>query len=248
MVQHHLIKLLDAADARGEILKEILIVPYANPIGLSQIVMGYHMGRFSLDTGVNFNRDWIDVSGKVIASVKDKLSADDARHNVRTIRAALLEESAKINNQKIENVMKKELYRLACVADIVLDLHCDCGKFYFDIIFLFCASRIICIFFKTLFSTEAMMHLYMHDRSWPSVNDLAFEIDSHCNITSPKSGGSPFDEAMSCPWASLAEAYPSCNIPMACDSVTVELRGEVEVGYLPSIMYCNLSFFRISLI
>ncbi len=130
LVQHHLIKLLDAADARGEILKEILLVPYANPIGLSQIVMGYHMGRFSLDTGVNFNRDWIDVSDKVIASVKDKLSPDDAKHNIRTIRASLLEESSKISNQKIENVMKKELYRLACVADIVLDLHCDCGELY----------------------------------------------------------------------------------------------------------------------
>ena len=29
--------------------------------------------------------------------------------------------------EKEEVALKRELFRAACVADIVLDLHCDCG-------------------------------------------------------------------------------------------------------------------------
>jgi uncharacterized protein len=48
-------------------------------------------------------------------------------------------------------------------------------------------------------------------------------------IEAPVAGGNPFDEACSCPWAYLADLYSQYPIPMACESVTVELRGEVDV-------------------
>jgi predicted deacylase len=51
LVAHHLVKLVDAAAAQGKIRKQITIVPYANPIGLNQFVMGGHLGRFSISTG-----------------------------------------------------------------------------------------------------------------------------------------------------------------------------------------------------
>ena len=44
LVAQQLISLLDAADARGEIAREIIIVPFANPIGLSQNILGSHIG------------------------------------------------------------------------------------------------------------------------------------------------------------------------------------------------------------
>ena len=58
MVLHHLAHLLDEAAAAGKILGEIVLVPYANPIGLAQIVNGYHMGRYDMKGGGNFNRNW----------------------------------------------------------------------------------------------------------------------------------------------------------------------------------------------
>jgi len=51
VVANHLIKLLEQADQKGLIRKQIVIIPYANPIGLSQKLMGSHIGRFSLSTG-----------------------------------------------------------------------------------------------------------------------------------------------------------------------------------------------------
>ncbi|MER8389338.1 hypothetical protein NKH14_28280 [Mesorhizobium sp. M1380] len=41
---------------------EIIIVPCANPIGLSQRLQGYHAGRSDLGVGGNFNRNFPDVS------------------------------------------------------------------------------------------------------------------------------------------------------------------------------------------
>ena len=61
LVQHHLTRLLDAADAAGEVAGEIVIVPYANPIGLAQVLNAHHMGRHELGGASNFNRNWPDV-------------------------------------------------------------------------------------------------------------------------------------------------------------------------------------------
>lgn len=42
LVAHHLIKLLDAAERNNEIQQKITIVPFANPIGLSQQILETH--------------------------------------------------------------------------------------------------------------------------------------------------------------------------------------------------------------
>ena len=73
------------------------------------------------------------------------------------------------------------------------------------------------------------MHMYTHDRLWPQLSDLAIELESECQLLAPSSGGNPFDECMSCPWADLADQFPGFPIPMACQSSTIELRGEIDV-------------------
>jgi len=77
---------------------------------------------------------------------------------------------------------------------------------------------------------DAVMHMYTHDRLWPRLADLAAEIGSKCHLLASLSGGHPFDEVMSCPWASLQDSFPDYGIPMACESVTIELRGERDVS------------------
>ena len=44
LVTHKLIKMLDDFDKRGEIQKQIIVVPYANPIGLSQNILNSGLG------------------------------------------------------------------------------------------------------------------------------------------------------------------------------------------------------------
>lgn len=77
---------------------------------------------------------------------------------------------------------------------------------------------------------DAVMHMYTHDRLWPKLSDLAAEIGSECHLLAASSGGNPFDEVMSCPWAALQDEFPDCDIPMACESTTIELRGELDVS------------------
>ena len=78
LAAHHLLRLLDAADARGEIKGEIVVVPVANPIGLGQIVNGSHSGRYELRGGGNFNRQWPDLYDGLLDAVRPKLGADEA--------------------------------------------------------------------------------------------------------------------------------------------------------------------------
>jgi predicted deacylase len=203
LVANHLCHMLDAADALGLIQKEIIVVPYANPIGLSQNILGSHMGRFSISTGVNFNRDWPDITKAVVTRITGQLTSD-AISNVALIRSAILIEATSLTPTKEDSVLKNRLYQLASVADISLDLHCD---------------------------THAIMHMYTHDRLWPQMSDLAQEIGSGCQLVAGLSGGNPFDEACSCIWASLADAFPEYPIPMACQSATIELRGEIQVYF-----------------
>ena len=131
----------------------------------------------------------------------------DADENVRAVRRLIRQEidvlSAGPGQRRLEVTMKRELFKLASQADLVLDLHCD---------------------------HDAVLHTYTHDRLWPALSDLSIELGSRVNLLSPDSGGNCFDEACSCPWAALADAFPGVPLPMACQSATVELRGESDVS------------------
>jgi uncharacterized protein len=202
LVAHHLIKLLDLAEKQGQILENISIVPYANPVGLSQQILGTHIGRFSTSTGVNFNRDFLNI-GEAVAKRIDGFLTDNADLNVKLIRDAFVAVIDGAPNSDVESDMKRALYKVACSCDIVIDLHCD---------------------------SDAIMHMYTSERLWPQLSDLAAELKSECNLIAPSTGYDSFDEACSCPWAYLADRFPSFPIPMACESATVELRGEADVS------------------
>mmetsp|Transcript_15953 Transcript_15953/g.26867 ORF Transcript_15953/g.26867 Transcript_15953/m.26867 type:complete len:462 (+) Transcript_15953:60-1445(+) len=219
LVARQLIKLLEEASLQGRIAKDIVIVPYANPIGLSQNLLNSHLGRFNLATGTNFNRGFDDVTDAVAKRVKDKLRPSDGTKNTQLIREAMLQElgcqsvnEADFDNSmapspvepiSLEKSLKQLLLRTACDADIVLDLHCD---------------------------SDALLHMYTHDRLWPDLADLCAFLGSECQILDADSGGGCFDESCSGPWAKLAELFPKFPIPMACQSTTVELRGQSEVN------------------
>jgi len=202
LVQHHLIGILDRAAADGAISGEIVVVPYANPIGLAQTVNASHLGRHELGGGGNFNRNWPDLFEATANKVDGRLGANPER-NIALIRATMLDILEQRQPTTELDNLRLLLAREAIDADLVLDLHCD---------------------------DDALMHLFMLPAHWPEANDLAAELQSQATLLADPSGGDPFDEAFSSPWTRLAQRFPEHPIPPACLSVTVELRGRADVS------------------
>ena len=201
LVLHHLRALLDAAANRDEVTGQVVLTPFANPIGLSQIVNGKLLGRYALSGAGNFNRKYPDLTGMVADSVAQKLGGDGNK-NVEIIRQAISEAIDAQAPLDETDRLRVTLLGLACDADIVLDLHCD---------------------------EEALLHLYLGTALWPMAADLSAQLGSRATLLATESGGNPFDEAVAGIWWALAERFPDKPIPPACLSATIELRGETDV-------------------
>ncbi|MGB9107817.1 MAG: succinylglutamate desuccinylase/aspartoacylase family protein [Telluria sp.] len=204
LVAHVLRRELERLDAEGKIRGEIVLVPAANPIGLSQVVHGAPFGRYDLASGINFNRAYKHVAAELKASLKDRLGPD-AVANVALIREHARRAVADWHTESPTQDLKKTLLSMAIDADIMLDLHCD---------------------------NEAVLHLYTGTPLAEQVKPLAALLGAHATLLARESGGEPFDEACSRLWWTLADHFgPETPIPMACIGVTVELRGEMDVRY-----------------
>jgi uncharacterized protein len=201
LVQHHLYGLLEEAARRGEIVGEIVLVPYANPIGLSQFTNGENMGRYEQGGGGNFNRNWPDLAAAIADKVAEKLTDDEAG-NVAVIRRAMLDHLAAQTPGSELHSLRLALAHLAADADVVLDLHCD---------------------------DQALMHLFLIPALWPQAAELAADLGCRAVLLAEDSGGSSFDETFSTPWTRLGERFPQHPIPAACLAGTVELRGRADV-------------------
>jgi|TARA_R110002072_G_scaffold517_19_gene3225 hypothetical protein len=201
LMAHHLVRLLDQEVDAGRIQGEIVVVPYANPLGLSQFHNGNQSGRYDAAGGGNFNRNWPDLYALVADRLDGKLGQDDAA-NVRTIRQAMAEALDKLEPGSELAHLRVILAKEAFDADLLLDVHCD---------------------------DESLLHLFVIPAQWPSFQDLARDLGIHAVLMCADSGGGSFDEAFSTPWTRLARRFPDAKIPPACHSATVELRGFADV-------------------
>jgi predicted deacylase len=204
LVAQHLHGLPTAAEQRGDVLGEVVLVPMANPIGLSQSAMHHQMGRFELASMENFNRNYPDFFALVKDEVADQLTQDEDG-NKRLIRAAMHRAlQAQAITTELQS-LRKILMGLACDADLVLDLHCD---------------------------FEAVMHLYVEQPMLDQVQPLARYLGARALLWARGSGPSiSFDEALSGPWWRLREHFADqAPVPLACASTTVELRGQTDVS------------------
>ena len=204
LVAHFLRRELAQLEEQGRVLGEIILVPAANPLGLSQAIQGAPFGRFDLASGINFNRFYKHVSADLKESLKGKLGPD-AQANVALVREHARRSVAEWKAENPTQELKKILLGMAIDADIMLDLHCD---------------------------NEAVLHLYTGTPLAGQVKPLAALLGAHATLLARESGGEPFDEACSRLWWDLADHFgPETPIPMACIGVTVELRGEMDVRY-----------------
>ncbi|MDN3920099.1 succinylglutamate desuccinylase/aspartoacylase family protein [Roseateles violae] len=204
LVAQHLRERLVELENSCAIKGEIVLVPMANPIGLSQDLQGSLLGRFDLSTGINFNRGYKHLTSELLPRLQGRLGSDEAS-NTQLIRQACREALAAWTAQTETEALKKLLQTLAIDADIVLDLHCD---------------------------NQAVLHLYTGTPLAAQLEPLSAYLGAEALLVAKVSGDDPFDESVSRIWWELAEHFgPALPIANACVAATVELRGEVEVDH-----------------
>jgi len=208
LVAHHLRGRLEGLEREDRLRGEVVLLPYANPLGLAQRLLHAPVGRFDLGSGENFNRRYADLVPRVLELLPEGPGADPAAAVAR-VRAALRTACEELPEPNELSSLRKTLLGLAIDADVVLDLHTD---------------------------NEAVLHLYAASSLWPRVEPLARLLGAEVSLLADRSGDDPFDEACSTVWPRLAAGFTerlgrACTLPDSCVAVTVELRGEADVDH-----------------
>lgn len=200
LIAHHLIAALQAADQRHEICGEVVVVPFANPIGLSENILGQQIGREALDGNGNFNRGFPDLAKPLIAAVSEKLTQDPLE-NTRIVRAELRALVAAIKPVNEFKSLQKTLMSLAIDADFVLDIHTE---------------------------LEACVCMVVAPWTSPDLGDLIAEIAP--KLVHQTDTPALFDTICSRPWFDLAQHFGGqFPIEQACVGSTLEMRGVADV-------------------
>ena len=197
VVLDHLAGMLRDADVTGE----VVIVPFANPIGLAQQVMMETPGRHDLDTGRNYNRGFPDILDEVVRSITGRLGrSHDA--NVARVRRAALDVLERRNVLREDDVLKTTLLRLSLDSDYVLDLHT---------------------------AWEALPHMFVSSPHWPDAGDLARDMESEVVIVDDGNPMMTFKSAHVLFWQGIARHFPASLERPGCLAAVLELRGQRDV-------------------
>lgn len=201
LVLHHLSQLLQAAQAR--ILGEVVLVPAANPIGLSHWISHKPLGRQDPDSMQNFNRLYPDLAA-LVGDELEALLTETASENLQIIRAAFGRALARAEGRNDLDDLRLTLMRLSHDADYVLDLHCD---------------------------HVGILYLYASPAHPQITSQLCRSIGAKVALIAEVSGGNAFDEAHTAPWALLQRRFGAkFPIPHGCFGSTVEYRGQFDVS------------------
>jgi predicted deacylase len=200
LVLHHLLTLLNQAEAQGLLKAQFVIFPMVNPIGMGDIGFRQHQGRYDRASGVNFNRNWPDLFKAVGVTLAEQLN-QDAAHNIQVVRMAVQAWLAKQQPVTALQQQRHWVMQEAFDADWVLDLHCD---------------------------NEALPHIFTVPQSATVMQDLSDWMGAAATLLAEESGGYSFDEVWSTLWLKLAAAYPNHALPLACHSATLEYRGQFD--------------------
>lgn len=175
LVIQHLLSRLQALEQSGAIVGEIVICPFANPVGMAQNVLGYMTGRFNLANGENFNRNFPDVLPALEERLQTLQSSPSNILSPKEILGGLLDSQCPSDSVTAN---KKILLREALRHDLVLDLHCD---------------------------TAAVLHLYSTNDQRERAISLAACLGVGVVLLEDEAGGQPFDESYNRPWRRLVD-------------------------------------------
>jgi uncharacterized protein len=199
---YHLMDLLDQAEAEGRIPGHVVVVPLANPIGLSEWLLHKPVGRRDLEGAQNFNRGYPDLAALTGDALEGQLGPDAAA-NVAKIRQAFATALAAQEPETEVDELRLRLVQGSCDADHVLDLHCD----HF-----------------------AVMHHYTSSAMAEVGELLGRAVGSKLALLEDLSGGNAFDEAHTAPWRALRVRFQGHPIPDPCFATTLEYRGQHDVS------------------
>ena len=201
LVLFHLMQALDRAEAAGQITGHVVVVPLANPVGLSEWLLHKPVGRRDLEGAHNFNRGYPDLAALAGDALEGKLG-EDPLANLAAIRAAFAAALAGVRAETEVDELRLRLMEASHDADIVLDLHCD---------------------------HRAVMHFYA-STARPEITDLLGRCTgSMLALIEDVSGGNAFDEAHTAPWRALRDRFGDM-VPQPCFSTTLEYRGQADVA------------------
>lgn len=202
MALNHLIALLQEADAAGHVAGEVIVVPYANPVGMDQRIGGAPAGRYALDGSGNFNRNWPDLSAAAAAHLEGPFTGDPVR-DVPAMRAALRAAVAALSRRTEVDALRATLLSLSIDADHVIDVHCD---------------------------NESLMHVYCQSGHEEIGRALSAALDIPVVLLEDEAGGFSFDDCNAGVWRRMgAHARNGASLPAACFACTLELRGKDDV-------------------
>jgi hypothetical protein len=203
MALNHLIPMLDHADKAGRIVGEIVLVPYANPIGLDQRLGGAMPGRYAADGAGNFNRNWPDLSAAAATHMPQGF-VGDVDQDIATLREALKKAVAGLTTRTDIDHWRAQLLGLSIDADYVIDVHCD---------------------------QESQAHLYCHLSHVDIAKRMAAAGDIPVVLLEEEAGGFSFDDCNAGIWRRMAGLVANAEgLPMACYGCTLELRGKDDVN------------------
>jgi hypothetical protein len=200
MALHHLLPRLRDADAAGQLRAHFTVFPSVNPLGLANRSLRHHIGRYDVETGINYNRRWPDLYPLVADIVTGQLGADP-QANIAILRQAALDWIDGQAGATAIQQLRLLILRSAAMADIVLDLHCD---------------------------DESLMHIFTSPELMPGLQDLADWMGVAATLTAEDSGGGSFDEVLPSLYRKARIANPDCPIPNGAETATLEYRGRAD--------------------
>ncbi|BAO94056.1 M14 family metallopeptidase [Caballeronia insecticola] len=202
---------LRALKAAGKLNAAITLVPVANPIGLSQHLLGQFFGCFDLNSAANFNRG-IARPTDVCARLEGRLGSD-AIANRRAIKDAMRSALDAANPATEFEALRSTLLKLSCDADIVLDIHC---------------------------SLEAVVHVYTDAAAWPRVEPLARHLQSKAQMLFDGADLGLFIDWTRLAWADV-KAHFGDRYPVGEGAVAtiIECAGERDVSYESARRYAQ---------
>jgi predicted deacylase len=201
VVLEHLLNRLEEADGEGRVTGEVVVVPFANPIGLAQQIMMESQGRYDLATGRNYNRGFPNLSEPVAERLAGHLT-DRPEANIALARDAVAAALDDLEPAREPEVLKHLLVRLSHDADIVLDLHS---------------------------AWEALLHVFVTDVNWPEAQDLTRQMGAEVVFVDRGNHMMTFKSAHALMWKTLAERFPDKPLPPGAMAAVVEFRGQRDV-------------------
>lgn len=165
-----LIDQLIDAERNGQVRGEIILVPFANPLGLAQSIAGTAVGRFDLQDGVNFNSGWPSLRTSQPQGAHEGGAGPRSKERVRADIAKVL------GTAKAATAMGRLRLRLlqeAHDADIALDLHC---------------------------TPNSAAFAFMHSCHWPAHQPLAAALNLRWVLCYDHTASTSFEDTLNEVW------------------------------------------------